>query len=205
MIRSLILVPTLVLAQPLQPTDPLAKPDPAVESFEATLSVDTKPGGKRFQGVWLKRADGSKLLIEYRALGCWTAFEGKLVKVTGKHYSPPGQSVRADHFRVETLQMVDPAKAGAFVSVGPIQTIDGRFGLVEGGAGSKMEGSTWLVFSGGGTSYQIANPARIKSAAGGPAEAVARAVARSPFFVAHMPGPLLWLLDVTPKATESAP
>lgn len=205
MIRALlvlVLLPALALAQPLKPTDPLAPPDSSLAAFEATVAIDSKPGGKRFQGVWLKKDDGGRLLIEYRALGCWTPFDGHRVKVTGKSYTPKGQAIMAAHFTVSTLEIVDPSKPVAFTHVGPIQTIDGQFSTAEGSVGSKMEGSTWAVFTGGGMSYQIANPARIKTAANGPAEVVARAVTRSPF-TAHMPGPMLWLLDVTPKTAKT--
>ncbi len=181
---------------PLQPTDPLALKPAEGEAFEAVLRVDEKPGGKRFQGVWLERAKGPKLLIAYRALGCFTPFAGHRVAVTGEAYVPQGQAIGASHFRVRTMKLVDATKPVTFVSVGPEQALSGRFGMAQGAPGSKMADSTWPVFSAGGASFQIANPSVIADAAGKAAKVTAREVVRSPFMT-HMGGRVLWLLSVS--------
>lgn len=181
---------------PIEPSpDPLARPDPAA-AFEAVVRVDEKPGGKRFQGVWLERADGPRLLISYRADGCWTPFAGEKVRVTGAAYTPEGQAIGAEHFRVATMELVDRTKPIRFVSVGAERELTGKFGLGQGAPGSKMADSTWDVFSADGSSYQIANPSLIGELSGHPAKVKAREVVRTPFS-AHMGGRVLWLVSVS--------
>ncbi len=180
----------------VQSPDPLGLTPPAADAFEAVVRVDEKPGGKRFQGVWLERAEGPRLLIEYRALGCWTPFAGEKVSVTGASYSPEGQSIQAAHFKVATMELVDKSKPIRFISVGPVQELTGKFGLGQGAPGSKMADSTWDVFSGGGSSYLIANPSEIGKLTSQPAKVTAREVVRTPFST-HMGGRVLWLLSVS--------
>jgi hypothetical protein len=191
LLSTLLFVATSACAEPpLHPSIPVAKSDGAT----ATVRVDPTPGAKRFQGVWLESADGSKQLIAYNKRSVWAQFEGQTVVVTGAPYQPEGQSISADHFRVETLSLADSSAATLYTSVGPIKALTGDLTLQSGSPGSKMAGQSWWVFSSGGLSYQLANPSAVKGQAGA-ITVKARRIERSPF-TAHMPGPLLWIESV---------
>ncbi len=178
-------------------TKPAAKP-PAMTTnankFEATLKIDAKPGGKKFQGVWLVKADGSKMVIDYRANGLWRPFENQKVAVTGMVYIPRGQAIGAKHFRVETINIVDKQSTARFIALGPRKLIEGEFGTHTIKAGAKAGGQTYTIFkSKGGTTYQVMNPDKAEK---GPVKVRARSVTRSPF-TAHVGGPALWIINVT--------
>lgn len=166
--------------------------------FVATVRIDPKPGGKKFQGVWLQRDDGKRLLIDYRARGLWRPFEGKRVRVTGTSYTPKGQAIAAAHFRVATMQMVDDKSTATLIWLGPEQKLEGKLSIRTGDPKSKMGGQSYPVFTtSGGTTYQLANSINTKP---GPVIVTAREAKRSRF-VTHMPGPLIWVLDTdTPRA-----
>ncbi|MGB1014613.1 MAG: hypothetical protein ACPG4T_10805 [Nannocystaceae bacterium] len=125
--------------------------------FSAEVEIDDKPGGKRFQGVWLVREDGQRWVTAYRALGFWKVFEGTTVNVVGSKYRPRGQAIGATHFQVETLT-VDPQLGTPWIGLGPKETLMGHFQQETGAAGTKLEGETWVVFiSDANASYQLAN------------------------------------------------
>ena len=164
-------------------------------SFVATVRVDSEPGGKKFQGVWLEREDGERWVIQYRPRACWTPFEGRSVQATGHTYFPPGQAISAVHFEVLRLEVLQPSPEDALVAVGPELERVGQFQQVSGQPGSKSEGSSWLEFSANdGSDFLVYNPSAAESAEG---EVVVkgREVQRSPF-TAHMGGTWLCVLDV---------
>ncbi len=175
-----------------------AKPDAAGKaSFQATVRIDAKPGGKQFQGVWLDRAGHEPLLIAYRPYGYWKPFEGKVVTVTGERYQPHGQSIGADHFRVHTMT-VDPKSMTDFVRVDPELSYVGKFEKRAMPAGSKLAGVTYDYFmANDGVSYAVANTPKDKIAVGTQVRVKARQVKRSPF-MSHVGGPHLWIIEIAP-------
>ncbi len=179
----------------LTPTPSPLEADESALSFEAILRVDAEPSYKHFQGVWLERDDGERWLIDYRALGCWTPFDGHRVSATGERYEPEGQSIGAPHFRVKTLSAVDPMAMSALVQVGPERTLTGRLSTASGAPGSKQEGSSWTVFvADSGGSWSLLNPSAVQDLQGETISVKGRAVERSPFY-AHAGGPLLFVIS----------
>ncbi|MBW1878903.1 MAG: hypothetical protein JRI25_12375 [Deltaproteobacteria bacterium] len=173
--------------------EPVTVPHDDAEAFEAKLTVDPEPGYKHFQGVWLEREDGDRWVIDYRARDCWTPFDGHRVRVVGEQYQPEGQAIGAIHFRVETLEVLDPMSMTSLVSVGPEKALTGRMARVSGEPGTKMEGSSYLVFTASdGTGYQLINPTAVSDHVGTQVSITARPVERSPYST-HMPGPTLWI------------
>lgn len=163
-------------------------------SVTATLKIDPKPGSKQFQGVWLVRADGSRLLIDYRATAIWKPFAGHQVVATGHVYQPRGQAIMATHYHVDTLKMADPQSTASIVGVGPLVQLSGSFSLKTAPPRSKSAGEKYPVFTAAtGTTYLIANPSPTHS---GKARVTARPIQRSPF-VAHRGGPTLWILSAS--------
>lgn len=188
--------PVTKAATPAPSPSPASKLAPTAghSAFDATLTIDGKPGGKKFQGVWLVRADGSKLVIDYRARGLWRPFENQKVHVTGSSYQPRGQAISAAHFRVHTLRMADSQSTASIVELGPEQTLEGSFGSHTVAAGAKAAGQTYTIFKAkGGMTYQVLNPIPAKP---GNVKVKARAATRSKF-IAHVGGPALWILDTT--------
>jgi hypothetical protein len=173
-----------------------------LESFTATLRIDQASSAKKFQGVWLARDDGDRWLIAYRPWGYWTPFADQRVTVTGATYTPRGQAVSATHFRVHSLRLAPGADA-PWTELGPERTLRGTLSVERGASGSKMAEETWITFSReGGGGYQLANSIEVAGLLGAPVELVAREITRSPF-VAHMPGPALWVLSIE-RATARA-
>jgi hypothetical protein len=174
-------------------------PSPATEdgladrvSLKAVVEIDPKPGGKRFQGVWLVREGLPKLLVDYRRRSLWLAFEGKAVEVQGEPYEPEGQAIQAPHFRVHGLTLSDAEAATSWIGFGPEQELEGRFELREGEPGSKSEGVSTLVFVTSESSWEVLNP---EPAMEGTASVKARSVDRSAT-AAHATGPALWVRSV---------
>ena len=171
---------------------------PSPDATPATVRVDPEPSGtKKFQGVWLERKGGERQVIAYNTRSIWAQFDGKEVLVTGQVYQPPGQSISAEHFRVNTLTVADPQNAGLYTGVGPSQEMTGKIEVETGTPGSKMGGETWRTFNTGSMSFQLANPSAFKQWKG-TFVIQARSVNRSPF-TAHMPGPTLWVESVKIK------
>jgi hypothetical protein len=185
---------TVAAEEPLMfPGDPLTTP--VGEPFNAVVNIDAEPAGKRFQGVWLVRDDGEKWLIDYRARPHWKPFEGVAVQVSGERYHPDGQSIGAVHFRVHTMAVVEPTMAHDLATIGPEQTLTGRFAIAKGEPGSKMGGSTWTVFDTDTRQFMLANHSESFKGEG---TVTARQVTLSPF-VAHMTGPRIWVIAFLPK------
>lgn len=159
--------------------------------FEAVVAIDPRPGGKKLQAVWLVRDDGERWVIDYRPRGLWRPFEDERVQVTGARYEPEGQAIGAQHFRVDTMRTIDPESTSSLIALGPEQHLCGRLEIREGDPGSKMGGEGYPVFvAESGATYQLANHIEAEP---GPLTIRAREATRSRF-VAHAPGPLLWVL-----------
>lgn len=180
-------------------------PEPAVltssnllepqEEFTATVRIDAQPGGKRFQGVWLERDDGERWVIDYRPRDCWRPLEDLQVHAIGSTYTPPGQAITATHFEVSMLTVIDPSPEARLVAVGPEKTLSGTVLTESGSAGSKSEGSSWLVFrSEDGVSRTLYNPSMLGTLTGS-VTLTGRSVELSPY-AAHIAGPQLCILTV---------
>ncbi|HWB81604.1 MAG TPA: hypothetical protein VG755_41870 [Nannocystaceae bacterium] len=171
-------------------------PEDDLTQLDALVEIDAEPGGKKFQGVWLVRDGGTRLVISYRAEPWLREFEGQRVHAKGRHYTPQGQAINAMHFRLEHMRVLDPqAKLSTFVEVGPERTLTGVMREDVGAAGTKSEGERWHVFDSetdgrfllANTPDDIVLEQRIAVRA--------RSIVYSPF-VAHRGGPTLWVLDV---------
>jgi hypothetical protein len=170
---------------------------PSGDTVEGVLRIDAKSRSKRFQGVWLEQGDGTRLLLSYRADGCWTAFEDRAVQANGASYQPGGQSIDAPHFRVDTLSLSSEDPSALYVGLGPEQELKGEFTWATQAPGSKRGGEQWLLFQ-GDRSYEIANPEKAERFATETSVIVkGRSVTRSPYS-AHAAGPVLWVLSVRP-------
>jgi hypothetical protein len=177
---------------------PTSAPPAAAQSFEAVLRIDSKPGGKHFQGVWLEREDGQKWVVSYRADPWWRPFEDERVRVEGETYSPEGQAVLATHFRPRLVRVVDP-KAGPMrllIEIHEERVLDGRFQFQKFPPGSKLAGESHPVFAAAdGREYQLANSVEPTPPHDEPVRIRAREVVFSPY-AAHVGGPALWVVSV---------
>jgi hypothetical protein len=179
--------------EPVAPSPPVAARANTGDEMQATLRIDAKPGGKKFQGVWLERDDGAKWVISYRPEGVWRSFEGKRVRVRGAIYQPRGQAINATHFRVDWLAVAGDDDSTDLVEVNGERTYAGSFEELVWPAGTKLEGEKTTVFSSEGKQYFLANrPDGI--ALGKSVEVHAREVVPSPR-MARPGGPFLWILD----------
>ena len=108
-----------------------SQPIPSPETQKGTIVVDppSPSGGKDFQGVWLVTADGEKKLVSYHKRSVWAQFDRKAVTVTGASYIPQGQSVMADHFRIESLTLQKTDDTARYVRVGPKKKMHGTIQL----------------------------------------------------------------------------
>ncbi len=90
-----------------EPTDGTETSYGETVSFEALYSVEPVAGGKRFQGSWLTRPDGSRLIASYRPQPEYFAYQGKRVVVTGRpvHHGPNVQQIAASHFDVKSMEL----------------------------------------------------------------------------------------------------
>ena len=199
----LLLFTTLAVAQPLEAPVPLEAENTLAKTSTAgaglrdvTVEIDSAPGAKKNQSVWLVSTDGSKVLISYQPTPLWRLYAGHRVHVTGTYYTPEGpQALGAQHFRVGTLLVADQQGMADPIAFGDVQEYAGTWGLEHGVPGSKSQGSSWPTFShAGGLTYQIMNPPKAKDRPPGQVTIRARAVERSPF-VAHRGGPTLWVVD----------
>ncbi len=176
----------------------MSKEIPAgMQTFRATVEIDAKPGGKRLQAVWLVHENGERWVIDYRAREFWKPFEGTTVDAAGKVYAPQGQAIGATHFRVHSLGLDPNTDSSApWTWIGPESQAHGKFHLKQGAPGSKSADTSWPVFvSEEGRSYQLANAVELDGLLGVPVTIEARPIERSPF-VAHMPGPTLFVMSV---------
>lgn len=113
------------------------------------LRIDSKPGAKKFQGVWLEVKGTDRWVIDYRARGLWTSFADREVIVTGDRYTPPreAQAIEAVHLNVDSLRVatVQPG-LGPYVSIGPERDMRGKFVSNTAPAGSKLSGAAIPTF-----------------------------------------------------------
>lgn len=130
-------------------------PTPNPNELRGTLRIDTEPGAKRFQGVFLD-ANGKKYVIDYRRRWLWVGFENGDVIVTGHCYAPKGQAVMAPHFHVDTMTFATRPKRSEFVlGIGPEIELAGRFFDHVYPAGSKRAGDTEHRFEADGVIYEV--------------------------------------------------
>jgi hypothetical protein len=172
------------------------KEAPVVDGFEAVVRVDEKPGGKKFQGVWLERADGERWVVAYRPLEWLKLFEGRTVRVTGATYEPFGQAINATHFKIATLAVTDKQGGlGPLLGVGPELTLAGRFVEAKGEAGTKSEGATWWTFvAADGAAYEIEGT--LAEIAAGAVTVVARKVEPDGSYAARRGADFLWVIEI---------
>jgi len=181
--------------------DPGAPPvtPPVAEPLLATVRIDAEPGAKRFQGVWLERAGGARWVIDYRAGPLWRSFENAAVKVTGHCWSPEpeAQAISAPHFEVATMTFASaPSKASPLIELGPERVLRGNLVSESAPAGSKLAGSSELVFrDAAGTTYRVHGS---NSKLGYPRAVtiMARTVVASPAYTALPSGERLWIASV---------
>lgn len=173
-----------------------APPEAPADEFRARVRIDKKPGGKRFQGVWLVEESGQEWLIAYRPDPWWRPFEGEWVLVKGESYQPQGQSIGADHLRVERLRIETPEMEHELVEVREAVELAGTFTTYTWPKKTKLEGETATVFrSEEGDTYWLAAPVEDPPALDAPCTVSGRIVEPSPF-VARPGGPYLWIDDV---------
>jgi len=169
-----------------------------MQTFEATVEIDAKPGGKKFQGVWLVTKDGQRQVISYRPHGWWRAFEGRRVEATGEPYAPRGQAIAAQHFRVDKLRIVTPTPEDSLVSVSGELELHGAFKTHTWPAGTKLEGETMTVFAADdGTRYWLHHLPSPAPPLDSRVTVRAHQVEPSPF-AARAGGRYLWVAAATP-------
>lgn len=200
--RAAALVLTVVTAcwtsaPPSETTIPVHADDPTrepVEHVEATLRIDAAPGAKRFQGVWLELADGTRWVIDYRAHELWRGFEDQQVAVTGRRYTPLGQAIRATHFEVETLRFArPPSHAAPYRAIGPQRLLRGTFVEHVWPAGTRRAGDTERRFAtDDGQIYELANA----TSEAGPVAVTARVLEPDPSYAATTGTPRLFVIRV---------
>jgi hypothetical protein len=182
---------------------PATKEAPVDDGFEAVVRIDEKPGGKKFQGVWLERPDGERWVVAYRPEEWLRSFEGRTVRVTGETYQPKGQAISATHYRVRTLQVADKKGGhGPLFGMGPEQTLRGKFKQKKVPRGAKNEGDLyWTFVAADGADYMLEHiPEGVVD--GAAVEIVARAVEPDWSYMARRGGDYLWVLAVESPATD---
>ncbi len=166
--------------------------------FTARLTIDAQPGGKKSQAVWLQREDGDRerFVIAYHPHAVWRPFDGLRVEVVGQVYEPRGQALGATHLRVLSLSAAEGEAQTDPQRVGPELELRGRFTRQSGEAGSKSEGSSWLVLetTGGGT-YLIEGKRPEAEEVGPQVVVIGRAVEPSPFKT-RLGGRYVWILEI---------
>ncbi|MBL8684638.1 MAG: hypothetical protein JNK05_36015 [Myxococcales bacterium] len=167
-----------------------------LDTLRGVLQIDPRPGAKKFQGVWLATDDGERFVLDYRERLLWTPFDGSVVAVTGEHYSPSGQAIHAQHFRVQQLRFIDrPSRARELVGFGPERALRGAFVSESAPRGSKLEGSSMMFFRcDDGAQYALFG---IEAGAGiaidTPVHVKAREVELNRAWAASVGGPHLWV------------
>ena len=178
------------------PEPPVQAPESELITLRAKVDIDDKPGGKRFQGVWLVTEDGNRHVISYRADPWWKDFEGRTVDVTGTPYMPRGQAIMADHFRVKQMTVVEPTVDDPLIMITDERELEGKFTFYEWPKKTKLSGSKALVFEGTtGRRYWLTERPRPDPPIDEPVKIKARIVEPSNF-VARPGGPYLWVVEV---------
>jgi hypothetical protein len=199
------LVPAIAAAEPVQQAEPPAKKAPPADKaklageFSGKMTIDPKPGGKHFQGVWVQRdgasmpkpgeLDRDRLLVDYRARELWRSFEGERVLARGTCYHPFGQAIRATHFEIDRLKFAGTPPASArLLEIGPYAVMSGELVAHAGGKD--------LVFRSGSITYAIAGDSSGSKLAAGPAKLGVRTVAVNPKVVSTTSKDHVWILNV---------
>jgi hypothetical protein len=95
--------------KPSGPTERIAKrPGGDTVTVIGIYRVDPVAQMKRFQGTWLEKADGKRLLLTYRPVPRYYPYIGKRVEVTGRYpkIDPRAQRiVGPDHFTAQTITL----------------------------------------------------------------------------------------------------
>lgn len=181
-------------AVPEPPEAPAQAPE--IVTLRAKVDIDDKPGGKKFQGVWLVTEDGNRHVISYRADPWWLGFEGRTVDATGKPYTPRGQAIMADHFRVEQMIVVEPTVDDPLIMITDEHELEGKFTYYEWPKKTKLAGSKALVFEGTtGKRYWLAERPEPPPPVDEHVTIKARIVEPSNF-VARPGGTYLWVVEV---------
>lgn len=178
-----------------EPGEPVPEPtaDADLETFEAKVEIDAKPGGKRLQAVWLVTG-GSKRVIDYRANEWWRPFEGRKVSVTGESYQPQGQAISASHFRVHSLELLDPTPDDPIWKVGKEEEVSGSFTTHTWPEKTKLAGETATIFrSDAGEDFWLHDSSAVSIELDKPVTIDARRVEPSNF-VARPGGAYLWVV-----------
>ena len=86
----------------------------ATPCFEALLDIDRLEGGKGFQGTWLEKPDGTRLVVSYSPVPEYFQFIEKRVVVQGETYMPAPyeQHIGATHIRVRSIALAPGETAG---------------------------------------------------------------------------------------------
>lgn len=156
--------------------------------FRGTVELDER-------GVWVHEVGGWHLLIDQRPLPSWQVFVGHEVIIAGDFYSPFDDDPLRDvmQFTVHTLRLVDET-AAPISALGNAEKLRGKLSIEGHPAGSKLAGSTELVFTAGGTRYTFAG-ADVAFPPPGDAELVVRPAEPSRTYAATTGGPKLWLIS----------
>ncbi len=170
----------------------------ATSELRGTLRIDAAPGAKRFQGVWLEHADGTRWVIDYRARDLWTWFADHDVIVTGGTYAPQGQAINAIHFRIDSLRFARPDYGrGPYLSMGPEQLLAGAFVTETALPGSKLAGSSWGAFvDEAGKHYVVVGEEIDPRRGAGPVSVRARVLEPDMSYTARTSGPDLWVVAI---------
>jgi hypothetical protein len=167
----------------------------ASQTLRGTLEIDGKPGGKKFQGVWIIADNEVRHVISYRADPWWRPFEGLQVEARGHSFAPRGQAISAAHFRVEQLEVIDPSPDDRLVSIAAERELTGAFTIYTWPEGAKLEGETTTVFrTDDGAQYWLSGVPDPAPALHRPVRITAREVEPSPF-MARPGGPYLWVIE----------
>jgi len=177
---------------------------PKATEYRATLRIDEQPGGKRFQGVWLEHADGTRWVVDYRPRYPWLWFRDREVIVTGGCFTPQGQAIMAPHFRVARLRVATPTRgAGPYLEVGPEVVLRGDLVTESAPPGSKLAGSARVVFhADDGEAYNLVGSTPT------PGETVqlrGRRLVPDYSYMARTDGPDLWVDSIDDADAEPAP
>ena len=144
--------------------------------------------------MWLEHG-GERWVVDYRANELWKPFEGLDVKVTGTKWTPDprAQAIRAQHYKVARLEVVDPKQAKDWFAIGAERELTGVFVHKRVPAGGKDAGSSPLFFEEkDGRRYEVIGGEH----GSGEATVVARDVVVNPAWTATRGGPFLWIISV---------
>lgn len=100
--------PKAIPAQPETPTGASSAPKPpkaAMHTITGRLEMSRVASGKRLQATTLITSSGHTYLLSYRPMPEHYALLEREVIVSGSHYTPQGQAVYGDHYKVESIAL----------------------------------------------------------------------------------------------------